>query len=215
VPIVVANLRTGPTADAVRRERLIVVLRRIQPRSRLAELVGELADAGVRLFEVTFDGGDAADDLVAVREKVAAHGGVVGAGTVRTTLQLDGAIAAGAAFGVSPVFDPMIVEAALGAGMPFIPGASTPTEADAAWRSGATFVKLFPASSLGPSFVRELRGPLPEIETIVTGGVELSNAAAFLEAGAVAVGVGSAIVRATPAQRRDLIASVASAERPR
>jgi len=192
-----------------------VVLRRVEPRSRLVDLVGELADAGVRLFEVTFDGDDAGADLVAVRELVAAQGGVVGAGTVRTAAQLEAAIAADAAFGVSPVFDPAIVEAALRAGLPFVPGASTPTEADAAWRSGATFVKLFPASSLGPTFVRELRGPLPEIETIVTGGVEISNATAFLEAGAVAVGVGSAMVRATPAQRRDLIAAIAAAGGPR
>jgi 2-dehydro-3-deoxyphosphogluconate aldolase/(4S)-4-hydroxy-2-oxoglutarate aldolase len=215
VPVDVTNLRTGLTADAVRRERLIVVLRRIEPRSRLIDLASELADAGVHLFEVTLDGDDAADDLVAVREQVVDRGGVVGAGTVRTAAHLDSAIAADAAFGVSPVFDPVIVEAALRAGLPFVPGASTPTEADAAWRAGATFVKLFPASSLGPSFVRELRGPLPEIETIATGGVEISNATAFLEAGAVAVGVGSAIVRATPAQRRDLIGAVASAERPR
>ena len=78
-----------------------------------------------------------------------------------------------------------------------MPGAATPTEADAAWRAGATFVKLFPGSSLGPSYVRELRGPLPEIETIVTGGVDGSNALAFLEAGAVAVGIGSALARMT------------------
>jgi len=215
VPADVTSLRTGSTADAVRRERLIVVLRRIEPRSRLLDLVGELTHAGARLFEITFDGDDAGADLVAVRELVATHGGVVGAGTVRTAAQLEAAIAAGAAFGVSPVFDPAIVEAALRAGLPFVPGASTPTEADAAWRRGATFVKLFPASSLGPTFVRELRGPLPEIETIVTGGVEISNATAFLEAGAVAVGVGSAMVRATPTQRRDLIAAIAAAGGPR
>ena len=215
MPVDVTNLRTGSTADAVRRERLIVVLRRFEPRSRLVDVVGELVDAGVRLFEVTFDGDDAALDLVAVSEQVVDRGGVVGAGTVRTAAQLLSAIAAGAAFGVSPVFDPAIVAAALRAGLPFIPGASTPTEADGAWRSGATFVKLFPASSLGPTFVRELCGPLPEIETIATGGVDISNATAFLEAGAVAVAVGSAIVRATPAQRRDLIAAVASTGRPR
>ena len=68
--------------------------------------------------------------------------------------------------------------------------------------------------SLGPSHVRELRGPLPEIETIVTGGVEVSDAVAFVEAGATAVGIGSAIVRMTPAARRSLIAAVSAAARP-
>ena len=78
-----------------------------------------------------------------------------------------------------------------------------------AWRSGATFVKLFPGSSLGATHVREMRGPLPEIETIVTGGVDGSNAPGFLAAGAVAVGIGSAIVRATLDERLRIVAAVA------
>jgi 2-dehydro-3-deoxyphosphogluconate aldolase/(4S)-4-hydroxy-2-oxoglutarate aldolase len=109
------------------------------------------------------------------------------------------------------VFDSKIAAAALEAGLPFVPGAYTPTEADAAWQAGATFVKLFPGSSLGPSHVRELRGPLPEIEVIVTGGVDATNAIEFLEAGAVAVGIGSAIVRASARERRALLAAIASA----
>jgi 2-dehydro-3-deoxyphosphogluconate aldolase/(4S)-4-hydroxy-2-oxoglutarate aldolase len=214
VPSDVMQLRGGPTAAAIRRERLIVVLRRIAPRSRLIDLVNELVDAGARVFEITLDDEDAPADLVAVREQVAGRAALVGAGTVRTGEQLEGAIAAQAHFGVSPVIDRAIVAASLDAGLPFVPGASTPTEADAAWRAGATFVKLFPGSSLGPTFVRELRGPLPEIETIVTGGVDSSNAVAFLEAGAVAVGIGSAIVRAGAAERQALIASIAPAAAP-
>ena len=70
-------------------------------------------------------------------------------------------------------------------------------------------MKLFPGSSFGPSHVRELRGPLPEIETIVTGGVDGSNAVALLDAGAVAVGIGSALVRMTRSERRALIAAIA------
>jgi 2-keto-3-deoxy-6-phosphogluconate aldolase len=99
---------------------------------------------------------------------------------------------------------------ALGSGLPFVPGTATPTEADLAWRAGATFVKLVPASSLGPSFVRELRGPLPEIETIATGGIDAANARAFLDAGAAAVGIGSALSRMDRAERRELVRSVAS-----
>ncbi len=208
------KLRDGPTAAAIRRERLIVILRRVAPRSRLIDLVNGLVDAGASVFEVTFDGEDAPADLVAVREQIAGKHGLVGAGTIRTAEQLDAAIAARADFGVSPVFDRAIVVATLDAGLPFVPGAATPTEADAAWRAGATFVKLFPGSSLGPSFVRELRGPLSEIETIVTGGVDASNAVAFLEAGAVAVGIGSAIVGAGATDRRALIASIAPAVAP-
>ena len=71
-------------------------------------------------------------------------------------------------------------------------------------------MKLFPGSSLGPAHVREMQGPLPEIETIVTGGIDATNAAAFLDAGAVAVGIGSAITRATREERRRLVAAVAA-----
>ena len=122
---------------------------------------------------------------------------------------LDVARSSGAAFAVSPVLDLDVLDAALSVGMSFVPGAYTPTEADRAWRAGATFVKLFPGSSLGPAHVRELRGPLPEIETIVTGGVDAENAADFLRAGAVAVGMGSALVRMDRPARRALIAALA------
>ena len=202
--------RSSPVAIAIRACRLIVVLRRVTPRARLLDLVEELADAGAGVFEVTLDGEDAVADLAAVRESLEARAWV-GAGTVRTVGQVHDAVDAGAAFGVAPVFDRAVLEAAVHADLPFIPGAYSPTEIDAAWRAGATFVKLFPASSLGPSHVRELRGPMPEIETIVTGGVDASNASAFLEAGATAVGIGSAIVRATPEERRALIAAIATA----
>jgi 2-dehydro-3-deoxyphosphogluconate aldolase/(4S)-4-hydroxy-2-oxoglutarate aldolase len=97
--------------------------------------------------------------------------------------------------------------------MPFIPGALTPTEVGSAWAAGATFVKLFPASAVGPTFVRELRGPMPAVQLIATGGVDAANAPAFLEAGAAAVGVGGAITRAGADARRAIVAAVAGAGR--
>jgi 2-dehydro-3-deoxyphosphogluconate aldolase/(4S)-4-hydroxy-2-oxoglutarate aldolase len=208
----ITALRASPVADAIRTHRLIAVLRRIAPRKALIDLVRELADAGVRVFEVTMDGDGAAADLAACRAALAGDGPsgwLVGAGTVRTAEQLQAALGARAHFAVAPVLDPPILQAALAAGLPFVPGTYTPTEADLAWRSGATFVKLFPGSSIGPAHVRELRGPMPEIETIVTGGVDATNAAAFLDAGAVAVGIGSAILRAAPEERRRIVDAVA------
>jgi 2-dehydro-3-deoxyphosphogluconate aldolase/(4S)-4-hydroxy-2-oxoglutarate aldolase len=210
-PPVPSDLRHGSTASLIRAARLVVVLRRVTPRERLLSLVEELAEAGVRVFEVTFDAPAAADDLAACRRALdeAGHEGtLIGAGTVRTLEALADARAAGAAFAVAPVLDPEILGAALHGGLPFIPGAYTPTEIDRAWRLGATFVKLFPGSSLGPGHVRELRGPLPEVEAIVTGGVDATNAAEFLDAGAVAVGIGGAIVRATPEERRALVSAI-------
>jgi 2-dehydro-3-deoxyphosphogluconate aldolase/(4S)-4-hydroxy-2-oxoglutarate aldolase len=207
-------LRSGPIATAIRRHRLVVILRRVEPQSALLAIATELADAGARAFEITFDAPTAAADLVAVRERLAArHDGpfLVGAGTVLTRHDLEAARRAGADFAVAPVFDRDLVGTAVEEGMPFIPGAFTPTEVAAAWATGATFVKLFPASGVGPAFVRELRGPMREVELIATGGVDATNAAAYLEAGAAAVGIGSAITKADAESRRALVAALAAA----
>ncbi len=176
-------LRSSDVAAAIRRERLVVVLRRVAPQERLVALVRELADAGARVFEVTFDAPTAAADLVACREALAGSEALVGAGTIRTTDALEAALDAGAAFGVSPILDPTVLTAAIARGLPFIPGALSPTEIDAAWRAGATFVKLFPASSVGPGHVREVRGPMGDIELIPTGGIDGETAGAFLSSG--------------------------------
>ena len=166
-------------------------------------------DDGVRVLEVTFDAPTAPDDLVAVRERLRSDGvdAVVGAGTILGAAPLEAAVAADAAFLVAPTLDRAIVEAAVERGIPVIPGAYSPTEIALAWESGATFVKVFPVSSLGPAHIRELRGPLRDIDLIATGGVDATNAAAYLEAGCVAVGVGGAFVKADRAGRQALIAA--------
>jgi 2-dehydro-3-deoxyphosphogluconate aldolase/(4S)-4-hydroxy-2-oxoglutarate aldolase len=208
-------LRHGSFAEAVRRHRLIVVLRRVAPQGALLELVAELADAGVRAFEVTFDSPSAAPDLQAVRARLAGRADgpfLVGAGTVLRRHELEAARRAQADFAVSPLLDPDLVSTAVEEGLPFIPGALTPTEVATAWAAGATFVKLFPASAVGPSFVREIRGPMPDAQLIPTGGIDASNAQAFLAAGAVAVGIGSAITRGDAAVRRSIVAAVARPE---
>ncbi len=209
----VDTLRTGVVADAIRRHRLIVVLRRVAPRATLLQLTAELADAGARAFEITFDTPTAAADLAAVRASLAARADgpyLVGAGTVLRRGELEAARRADADFAVAPALDESLVAAAVAEGLPFIPGAFTPTEIATAWAAGATFVKLFPASALPPTFVRELRGPMPEAQLIPTGGLDAGNARAFLDAGAVAVGVGSAITRGDVMARRAIVAAVAS-----
>ena len=204
------DLRRSPAAEAIRHHRVIAVLRRIEPLGALLALVDELADAGVRAFEVTFDAPSGADDLRAAREHLAGRvdGLVVGAGTVTTPDRLASAVEAGADFGVSPLLDRELTARAVAAGLPFVPAGMTPTEVAAAWDAGATFVKLFPASAVGPAFVRELGGPLPHVELIPTGGIDAESEAAYLDAGAVAVGIGSAITRATPDERGRLLRSL-------
>lgn len=203
------ELRGGSVADSIRAHRLIAVLRRVEPRDRLLELVDGLAEAGVRVFEVTLDASSGVEDLAAVRSHLSGvPDAVVGAGTILRLEQLDDALRAGADFGVSPLFDRELTSAALDAGLPFVPGGMTPAEIAAAWDAGSTFVKLFPASAVGPAFVRELRGPLPEVALIPTGGIDAVNAASFLSAGAAAVGIGSALSRADASTRRSLVRSV-------
>lgn len=204
-------LRTSITAAIIRESRLVVVLRRVEPIERLLALVDELVDAGARAFEITMDAPDAAAAIRATRTRLDARVDgpfAVGAGTVLGRSELRTAIDAGAMFGVAPVLDQGLLQEALDAGLPFVPGCFTPSEALAAWRAGASFVKLFPASALGSSFVRELKGPLPEISVIPTGGVDASNAPAFLAAGAAAVGVGSAFVSGDATTRAAVIAAV-------
>jgi 2-dehydro-3-deoxyphosphogluconate aldolase / (4S)-4-hydroxy-2-oxoglutarate aldolase len=205
---VIEALRLSPVADLVRRCRLIAILRRVEPQARLLDLVASLAGDGVMLFEVTFDSPAAADDLVALRDRLRDAGGddaLVGAGTITTVARLEAATRAGAAFLIAPTLDIGIIEQAVDLRIPVIPGAYSPTEIELAWRTGATFVKVFPASSLGPSHMRELRGPLPEIELVATGGVNAGNARSFLDAGCVAIGVGGALVNGTPDERRVIV----------
>jgi 2-dehydro-3-deoxyphosphogluconate aldolase/(4S)-4-hydroxy-2-oxoglutarate aldolase len=133
---------------------------------------------------------------------------VVGAGTLLHREQLNAAMSAGAQFGVSPVLALDLVGAAMARDFPFTPTGMTTTEMWQGWSAGATFMKLFPASAVGPQFVRDIRGPLPDIQIVPSGGVDASNAQAFLDAGAVAVGLSGALVRATSEERRALICSL-------
>ena len=198
-------LRRSAVAERIRRHRLIAILRRVEPQGLLLDLVAELAADGVRVLEVTFDGASAAEDLVAVKQRLHGSDVMVGAGTIVSGERMDAALAAGAQFLVAPTLDLAIVAEAVDRGVPVIPGAYSPTEIALAWDSGATFVKVFPVSSLGPSHIRELRGPLRDIEMIATGGVDATNTAAYLEAGCVAVGVGGALVKADRAGRQAII----------
>jgi 2-dehydro-3-deoxyphosphogluconate aldolase/(4S)-4-hydroxy-2-oxoglutarate aldolase len=205
------TMRGGPIAAAIRAHRLIVVLRRVEPQAVLLDLAAELADAGARIFEVTFDAPTAGDDLEALKGRLAARSDgpfIVGAGTILRRNQLEAARRAGAEFAVAPLLDVSLVDTAVSEHLPFIPGAFTPSEVHTAWAAGATFVKLFPASAVGPSFVRELRGPFPDTQLIPTGGVDVTNARQYLDAGAAAVGVGGSIIRADAAGRRAIIEAV-------
>jgi 2-dehydro-3-deoxyphosphogluconate aldolase/(4S)-4-hydroxy-2-oxoglutarate aldolase len=120
---------------------------------------------------------------------------LVGAGTVLDQETARLCILAGARFVVSPIFDPNTITTCRRYDVAAIPGALTPTEIVSAWTAGADCVKVFPANAVGgPGYLRSIKGPLPQIELIPTGGVTLDTAADFIKAGAVALGIGSDLV---------------------
>lgn len=179
-----------PLPPRIARERVVAVLRASTP-ERLLEVALALHAAGVHCLEVTLTTPGALD---VVAELAGRLGGTasIGVGTVLTPEEVRGSVAAGARYLLAPVVDPVVLRAAREAEVPFVPGASTPTEVLTAWRLGASTVKVFPAAELGgPAFVRALRGPLPDIDLLPTGGVDAANAGAYLDAGACAVGAGT------------------------
>ncbi|SCD59669.1 bifunctional 4-hydroxy-2-oxoglutarate aldolase/2-dehydro-3-deoxy-phosphogluconate aldolase [Streptomyces sp. DvalAA-19] len=180
--------------DRLRRERVIAIVRGSDPKAA-ERTVHTLREEGVGLIEVSLTTPDAADVIArCVRE---AGGALIGAGTVLTADDARAVQQAGAAFVVTPALAEGSVTAhALG--LPVVAGALTPTEVVRAVAEGATAVKLFPASVGGPAYLRSLREPLPHVPFVPTGGVDAETARAYLEAGALAVGVGSPIVGDAP-----------------
>ncbi len=183
-----------PIPPAITTGRVIAIGRGMDP-ERALRVGGLLADAGVPAFEVTLQGDRALDAIRALRVALGDRL-LVGAGTVLDVEGAAAAVAAGAAFLVMPVTDAAVIAWAVERGVPVFPGALSPTEVLLGWRAGATAIKLFPASVGGPALLRELRGPFPDIPLMPTGGVTADNARSLVEAGAVAVGVGSWLVGA-------------------
>lgn len=183
---------------ALRRERLVAIVRGGDPGAALRTVVA-LAEEGVRLVEVSLTTPGACDVIGrAVREiGKAGTDAVVGAGTVVTREDALRARDAGARWLVTPALGEG-VEQAVALGVPVLAGALTPTEAVAAMRTGASAVKLFPASLGGPGYLRALRDPLPDVPFVPVGGVDAGAAREYLAAGAVAVGVGSTLVGDAP-----------------
>jgi 2-dehydro-3-deoxyphosphogluconate aldolase/(4S)-4-hydroxy-2-oxoglutarate aldolase len=194
-------------ADAL---RLVAVIRAERPEDALFA-ARAMAAAGVRGIEITFTVPNAA---ASIREAIAAlpPDVIVGAGTVLTEKQAHDALEAGARFLVSPIGDAWLVERGHARGARVAIGGLTPTEIVAAARAGADYVKVFPGESLGgPSYLKHLRGPLPDIPLMVTGGVTRENAAAYLAAGAQSVGLGGDLMPKAMIRDRDFDGLVAHA----
>ncbi len=171
------------------KERVVAVVRRL-PGDVFAEVVASLVNGGMRSIEVTMDANDA---LLQIERTVNRYEDnvLVGAGTVFTSKQAQDAVQAGAKFLVCPHLDVSLLETAHKLGVPLIPGVMTPSEIQTAIANGAKAVKVFPASVVGPGFVRDVLGPFSGLSIMVTGGLTVSNFEPFLLAGAAVVGLGS------------------------
>lgn len=148
---------------------------------------------GVNVIEVTFTVPGA---LEVIRSLAKTIGGdaILGAGTVLAPQTATDAIAAGARFIVSPCTSLGVIEAAKLKGVPVFPGALTPTEVVTAWQAGGDIVKIFPANVMGPGYLKDLHGPLPQVKFMPTGGVSLDTAMDYLKNGAAALGVGGDLI---------------------
>jgi 2-dehydro-3-deoxyphosphogluconate aldolase/(4S)-4-hydroxy-2-oxoglutarate aldolase len=171
---------------------VVAVIRLTEP-SKLHAVIDALAAGGVRALEVTMT----VPGAIRLIEQIAPslpEEFVLGAGTILDPETARQAILAGARFVVGPVFNEAVVRLCHRYDVAAIPGCFSPTEILAAWEAGADIVKVFPATALGPGYVKDLRGPLPQVRLMPTGGVSLANAGEWIKAGAVAIGVGTALV---------------------
>lgn len=171
----------------------IVAVVRSPDSQQLVEVCRALADGGVTVVEITMTVPDALEVLRRVRKELGDRV-LLGAGTVLDTETARAVFLAGAEYIVSPTVNVEVIRLCQRYDKLVMPGAFTPTEILTAWEAGADIVKVFPADVVGPAFFKALKGPLPQIRVMPTGGVDLKTAADFLKAGACCLGVGGQLV---------------------
>jgi 2-dehydro-3-deoxyphosphogluconate aldolase/(4S)-4-hydroxy-2-oxoglutarate aldolase len=205
-----SSTRAATTA-AVEQAGIVAVIRIKEP-ARLRAVVDALAEGGLRAIEVTMTV-PGAIGLIAELSPHMPEGFLLGAGTVTDADTVRRVVDAGARYIVSPVFRRSVVEACHSLDVAAMPGCFSPTEILDAWEMGADVVKVFPATALGPGYIKDIRGPLPQVKLMPTGGVTLDNAGDWIRAGAVAVGVGTALTDAAAIAAGDYAKLRANAER--
>ncbi|MBO1209131.1 bifunctional 4-hydroxy-2-oxoglutarate aldolase/2-dehydro-3-deoxy-phosphogluconate aldolase [Mammaliicoccus sciuri] len=180
------------TLQTIQETKLIAILRNAKPNDILP-IVETLYKAGIRAIEVTMNSPKALESIELISNEMKGKV-VVGAGTVLDSESARLAILSGATFILSPTVDKETIRMSKKYGAVSIPGAMTPTEILEAYEYGGDIIKVFPTTSLGPEYIKDLQGPLPHIPLLPTGGVSIDNVTDFIKAGAVGVGLGSALV---------------------
>ncbi len=175
------------------RETGIIAIMRTRSSDQLIAAAEAIRQGGVQVIEVTMNTPGALEVINAAGKRFG-QDVLFGAGTVLDPETAKTAIQAGAEFIVAPTLNLEVIELCKRLNIPVMPGCYTPTEMLAAWDAGADFVKLFPADAGGPAMVKAILAPLPQLQIVPVGGVDLNNAAAFLRSGAAALGVGSSLI---------------------
>jgi len=202
LPVRVCAMRTKPEIISLLTNPGIIAVVRAQRAEQVIPLSEALIAGGVIAIEITMTTPNAIEAIRQAREKVGERA-VIGVGTVLTEKVCRDAIEAGAEFVVTPICRTEFVAIARAADRPIMLGAYTPTEAQMAHEAGADFIKIFPADTLGPGYVKALRAPLPHLKIVPTGGVDVNNVGDFFKAGCAAVGVGGSMVTAKMLQEGD------------
>jgi Entner-Doudoroff aldolase len=189
------NLTTSQRAEKMLREHgLVAIMRGAFPVDAFLTIGEALAQNGIRVIEITLNSAQARAAIPALRARFG-NDLLIGAGTIRRAEQVNEALEVGAQFIVSPNFNPEAVARSQAAGLLHLPGVATPTEAENAFSAGCHLLKLFPADALGgPTYLKVIRAPLDDIDFVPTGGITPENAGEYRRAGAVALGLGSALV---------------------
>ncbi|MEA4888051.1 MAG: bifunctional 4-hydroxy-2-oxoglutarate aldolase/2-dehydro-3-deoxy-phosphogluconate aldolase [Clostridiaceae bacterium] len=183
---------TNSMNDLIRHYRLIAIMRHL-PEEQLIPVFQMLADAGVRLIEITMNTKAAAEQINLARTR---FGGrmLIGAGTVSTPERATEAMDAGAQFLVTPNLDPDVLDLAKKRSCPVVCGVLTPTEMMAAIRAGASTLKIFPAGRMGTGYIKDILAPLNDLNLVAVGGVTADNAADWIRAGCIGIGMGSSLL---------------------
>jgi 2-dehydro-3-deoxyphosphogluconate aldolase/(4S)-4-hydroxy-2-oxoglutarate aldolase len=203
----------GRAATVQAMEQLgVVAVIRMRDARKLRSVIDALAEGGVRAIEVTMTVPNAVG-LIGELAPTLPDGFLLGAGTVTDAATARAVIEAGARFVVGPVFRRDVMDACREQDVAVAPGCFSPTEILDAYEYGADIVKVFPATALGPQFIKDIRAPLPQLKLMPTGGVTLDNAGDWIRAGAVVVGVGSALLDAAAIENGRLEVITANARR--
>lgn len=185
-------MKTGAVLDSIFQSGIIAIMR-ASDASHFLSVAQALYEGGVRAVEVTMTTSGALQAIEQGSRELPSEI-CVGVGSVLDAESARAAILAGARFVVCPTFKRETVALCRRYAVPVFPGGYTPTELLTAWEAGAHAVKVFPAAVSGPDYIRALKAPLPQLRLLPTGGVDLDNAAAFMRAGADAIGIGSALI---------------------